>query len=83
MGLQQNVAGNGLRHQVGPLAFMAWFLVRASVSVRPTVEGALLDVSEKVGHQVIAQRNTLCTPAQSVLVPGYQCRPMGLRVPEA
>src|ERR1019366_3797425 len=55
VGAQQDVALNRFGHQVGAHAFVAGIFVGPGVGERPTVEGALLDVGEVVGDQVVAE----------------------------
>ena len=45
------------------------------------VEAALFDVSDVVGHKVVAQRIALMTDIQSWPVFGCVARPTGLRMP--
>src|ERR1035438_10017996 len=52
---QQDIALDRLGHQVRALTFVAGVFVGPGISVRPTVKGALLDVGEVVGDQVVAQ----------------------------
>src|ERR1039457_4777871 len=52
---QQDIALNRLGHQVWAHAFVAGIFVGPGVGERPTVEGALLDVGEVVGYQVVTE----------------------------
>src|ERR1035441_9566662 len=52
---QQDVALNRLGHQVRALTLVPRVFVGAGIGVRPTVKGALPDVGEVVGDQVVAQ----------------------------
>ena len=53
--LQKNIAGDGLGHQVRPLAFVSRFFVRSGIRVGPSVKRALLNVREIVRHQIVSQ----------------------------
>src|ERR1035437_4517094 len=55
VGAQQDVALNRFGHQVRAHTYVAGIFVGSGVGERPTVEGALLDVGEVVGYQVVAE----------------------------
>ena len=55
VGAQLDVSGDGFGDEFGVLALVARVFVRAGVGERPAVEGALLDVGEVVGDQVVAE----------------------------
>src|SRR5438874_3210058 len=56
---QDHVRHDGLFHQVWALTFAARIFMGSDVGVGPAVEAALLNVSEIIGDQVIAEQVAL------------------------
>ena len=54
MWLHENIGDNDLVLQLGMLALMAGILVAADVVPRPSVEAALLNVSDVLRRKVVA-----------------------------
>ena len=54
MGLNQDVAGQGLLYQVGPFAFSPRVFVWAIVRIRPAVEAAVFDLGHVIRRQIVA-----------------------------